>query len=251
MTDILANVVQTPKSTSAGPCELPILYRDASWFGMFFRVDLEKARALLADTSLEPMPLFGKAMATMHAWEYRDSTVGRYNELGLGIQVQQKGTKTKLLRYALDQRAQPNQAIWVVTLPVTTQSAYTAGVEIWGYPKYVSDIETRFSESETYVKLGNEVEMQLPRLLGPTTPSLPLVTYTSNKGRLVRTVIETQTSMRWGTGRRGKVRLLGDGPTSKALRALGLEEPTPVAAFQADQFRAVLPAGEEVGSAKA
>jgi hypothetical protein len=34
-------------STRSGTCELPILYRDASQFGVFFRVELDRARDVI------------------------------------------------------------------------------------------------------------------------------------------------------------------------------------------------------------
>lgn len=251
MTDLLTNVVQKPRATSKGPCDLPIVYRDGSWCGGFFRVDLERAASVLEGTDLEPMPILGKALCTIQAWQYRDSSVGRYNEVGVGMQTRRRGSSPSLMKYAVNQREQPEQGIWVLTLPVTTETAYAAGVEIWGYPKYVAPIDAAFDDRGARVRLADEVSIELPRGRGPETPSVPLVTFTANDGRLVRTVIETDARMRWSTGRRGHIRLLGDGPTSKVLRALGLgEEPRPFAAFQCDRFRAVLPAGEDVGSAK-
>jgi len=249
MTQLFENVVQKPRSTSRGPCELPILYRDGSWFGVFYRIDVARANRLLDGTGLEAMPLLGKALVTIQAWEYRDSTVGRYGELGLGIQTRKRGSAPSLLKYALDQRKQPDQGIWVVTLPVTTEPAWAAGVEIWGYPKYVTPIETRFDD-RAYVRLGDELEMTLDPVHGPATPSVPLVTFTGLGGRMVRTVIETHSKMRWGSGGRARVRLLGgEGKTASAVRKLGLEDEKPLLAFRCDAFRAVLPAGEDVGFA--
>ncbi len=248
MTNILAAVVQAPRATSRGDCDLPIVYRDGSWFGVFYRLPLARANHLLADTNLEAMPLFGRAMATVQVWQYRDSTVGVYNELGIGIQTRRRGSSPSVIGYARNQRHQPDQEIWVVTLPVTTESAHAAGVEIWGYPKYVTPIETRFGE-DAYVRLGDELEMTLPMLHGPRTPSLPIVSFTANAGRLVRTIIETDTTLQWGLGRDARIRLLGSGRTADAIRTLGLDAATPLAAFRSDRFRAVLPAGEDVGSA--
>src|SRR5262245_744097 len=138
MDEFFARVRQKPFTTSGGTCDLPILYRDASQLGLFFRIDLERARALLRDTTVEPWPILGAAMGAIYAWEYRDSTVGTYNEVGLGIQARRRGTRPSLARLGLDVRAQDDQGIWVVSLPVTTEAARAAGVEIWGYPKYVT-----------------------------------------------------------------------------------------------------------------
>jgi hypothetical protein len=209
--------------------DLPIRYRDASQLGVFFRADL------------------GKAVVAIYVWEYRDSSIGPYNELGLGIQARRRGTRPSLVKLVRDMGAQEDQGIWVVNLPVTTQGAFEAGVEIWGYPKYVSPIETRFEERQAFARLGDEVELTVPRLSGPSLASQPVTTYTGRKGRLIRTVIATEHQVRWGLGGGAKVKLVGDGPTARSLRALGLEDPKVVAAFRTDGFRASLAAGEDLG----
>jgi hypothetical protein len=242
-------VRQTPAKTSDGTCDLPILYRDASQFGVFFRVGLDVARDALAGTGVEPWPVLGAAMAAIYVWEYRDSTVGSYNEVGLGIQARRRDTRPSLVRLGLDMRAQPDQGIWVVTLPVTTTAAYRAGVELWGYPKYVTPIDTSFSEEGASVKLGGELELSVGRLRGPSM-RLPVVTYTARAGRLLRTVIDVDTPVRWGTARSANLTLRGDGPTADAVRRLGLERAPRLLAFRTDRFRAVLPAGEDLGEAR-
>jgi hypothetical protein len=242
-----ARVPEAPHSTTEGPVVLPIRYRDASLFGVFFAADLDACRALVGPRSIEPWPLLGRAVVALFAWEYRDSSVGAYNEVGLGIQARRRGSTPSLLRLARDMTADDDQGIWVVNLPVTTQAAFTAGVELWGYPKYVTPIATRFDEGGARVRLGDELSLSLGRLHGPSLPGLPVVTYTAQRGRLLRTVIDVDHRSRWGTGAGAHLELLGDGPTASSLRALGLAGKKPLASFRTDTFRARLPAGVDVG----
>jgi len=230
------------------PVKLPIVYRDASQFGVFFRIELDRARALLEGTSLEPWPVLGAAVGAIYVWEYRDSSVGVYNEVGLGIQARRRGTHPSLVRLGLDMRAQDDQGIWVVNLPVTTEAACTAGIDIWGYPKYVTPIETRFTDVGASVRLGDELAFSIGRMVGPSM-KLPVVTYTAREGRLLRTVIEVSTSVRWGTGRSSRLELIGDGPTAESARKLGLDRAPAIAAFRTDRFQATLPAGVDLGPA--
>lgn len=248
MTSFFENVRQSPVQTSAGKCELPLLYRDASQFGVFFRIPLDKAEALLADKSVEPWPIMGAAMGAIYVWEYRDSTIGPYGEVGLGIQARRRGSRPSVLKLGLDMTAQPDQGIWVVNLPVTTDSAFQAGVELWGYPKYVAPIETRFDAEGARVRLADELELSIGRMRGPQM-KLPVVTFTSNKGRLIRSVIEVEHPVRWGTGGSAELRVVGDGPTAESVRALGLDRATKLVAFRTDRFRAILPLGEDIGPA--
>lgn len=256
--DIFAKVVRERVETTRGGCDLPILYTDASLLGTFFLADQAAAAKLLQDTCLEPWPLFGRALVSLFGWEYRQSSVGSYREVGLGIQARKRGSKPSLVRLGLSllstpwghpyghALAQEDQGIWVQNLPVTTEAAWSAGVEIWGYPKYISRIETDFDASAR-VRLGDELELEAAPMRGPVTEGFPLVTFTAREGRLLRTVIEVGHRVRWDVGSAAKLELLGSGPTADSLRALGLEGASPVAVFRTDVFRATLPAGKDVG----
>jgi hypothetical protein len=203
---------------------------------------------LLAATTLEPWPILGAAMGAIYVWEYRDSSVGAYNEVGLGIQARRRCASPSLVKLGLDMRAQDDQGIWVVNLPVTTEAAFRAGIDIWGYPKYVTPIETRFNDAGASARLGDELTLSVGPLRGPSM-RLPVVTYTSRKGRLLRTVIEVEEKVRWGTGRSARIDLIGDGPTAQSARALGLDRAPAIAAFHTNRFRATLPAGVDLGPA--
>jgi hypothetical protein len=125
------SVSTTPHATRSGSCALPILYRDASQIGVFFPVELARAREVLGrDATIEPWPVLGRAIAAIYVWEYRDTTVGSYGEVGLGVQARRKGRSPSLLRLVTDMGAQDDQGIWVVRLPVTTQGAFEAGVDL-------------------------------------------------------------------------------------------------------------------------
>jgi len=252
MTDaFFEGVPRAPMATSRGECELPILYRDASQFGVFFPVDLARAREVVGhDKSVEPWPILGRAFAAIYVWEYRDSTVGAYSELGLGVQCRRRGTQPSLVTLGRDMGAQDDQGIWVVALPVTTEAAHSAGVELWGYPKYVTPIETTFVPSEASVRLGDELTLRLEALSGPRLSGQPVVTYTEKDGRLLRTRIDVDHAVRWGTGLGAHLELRGDGPTSDAARRLGLDRARIVASFRTDGFRAKLPAGKDLGPSR-
>ncbi|MCA9695171.1 MAG: acetoacetate decarboxylase family protein [Myxococcales bacterium] len=244
-------VPQRPHATRNGSCELPIRYLDASQFGVFFRVDLDRARAVIgASRSVEPWPILGKAVAAVYVWEYRDSTVGAYGEVGLGVQARRKGSRPSLLKLVADMGAQDDQGIWVVDLPVTTRAAFEAGVDLWGYPKYVTPIETEFSSHGASVRLGDELSMSIGRLRGPRLRGQPVVTYTASAGRLLRTRIDVDHHARWGSARSARLEVFGDGPLADSARRLGLVDAPAVAAFRVDRFRARLPAGVELGSAE-
>lgn len=204
---------------------------------------MDRANALLAGTELEAWPVFGRAIAAIYAWDYRDSTVGSYGEVGLGIQTRRRGTRPSLLRLGINMLADENQGIWVQNLPVTTKEACVAGVELWGYPKYITDIAVAVSDRGAEATLHNELKLSVNK---PSIFSkrLPIATYTHLQGQLLRTPIDVQTNVHFTSG--GTLTLLGDGPTADSARALGLESARVLAGFSTTTFRASLPAGVPV-----
>src|SRR5689334_17981318 len=104
-----ADAMRTSGSTNKSGLELPITYRDGSWCGAMYLVDLARAEALCADSPVEPWPCFGRALAAIYAWEYRDSSIGPYNEVGIGIQTRRRGSKPSFAQLARDMRAQDDQ----------------------------------------------------------------------------------------------------------------------------------------------
>src|SRR5262245_12443168 len=96
----------TDVAQSSRAAELPIVYRDGSWCGLFYLVDMARAVDACSGLDVEPWPIFGRALAAIYAWEYRDSSIGAYNEVGIGIQTRRRGRRPSLTRLALDMRAQ-------------------------------------------------------------------------------------------------------------------------------------------------
>jgi hypothetical protein len=246
--DRFLDVAQAPHATRSGPCLLPIVDRDAARFGVFYRVSLARARELMGDDrGVEPWPILGAAVAVLYVWEHRDSSVGAHGEVGLGIQARRRGARPSLLRLGLDTGAQADQALWVAQLPVNTHAARDAGVDLWGFPHYVTDISTRFDDDVARVRLGRELELSIGRLGGPTLRGQPVVTYSGRSGRLLRTCIDVDRRVTWGTGRSAELRMIGGGPLADAAHRLGLEHAPRLAAFRSDGVRALLPAGLDLG----
>lgn len=235
--------------TSRGAVELPILYQEASLLTAMWRVDDALARPLLPN-ELEPWLVLGKAMAMLCIFEYRQTSIGPYGEIGLGVLARKKGTKPSLVRVLGDLRKEEDQALFVVNLPVSTENARAAGVEIWGYPKYVKEIETRFTRDAVRAELAGEFTLTMGRGRSLSTRGLPFVTYSVNaKSRLIRTIVDIDHDVRWGGASTVDLRVIGDGPTAQSIRALGIDGTKPMLAFRTDAMRSILPHGKDVGTA--
>ena len=245
--------------TSKGPVELPIRYHDGSLIGAFWLVDEEKAAALLP-ASLEPLVLPGLgAVVGLFMFEYRDTSIGSYGELGLTIQAVRKNSGAGVLGYLWDMVAnvmhfhemlsiftQDDSGLYVVTLPVTTAGAKAAGREIWGYNKYLASTKSDFTDPKSAsFELGGELTLTLEEgMLALPTPGLPFLTYTELKGQLMRTRVLVGHTARWG----GAVTLkIKSGPTADKLKALGITSGSaPHAVFRTDTLQADLPRGKPI-----
>jgi hypothetical protein len=227
---------------------LPILYSDASLLTLIYSADPAIARTLVDARAFEPLVVFGKAWVAFCAFEYRETTIGPYGELGVGVFAKRLGASPSLVRLALDQRKEREAAILVTNLPVTTANARAAGVELWGFPKYVTGMETTFRKEGVRIVLEREFELTMKRGLSLKTRGLPLVLYSVNAAqRVLRTIVETDSVVEWGGAGSVEVKMLGDGPTAKTMRALGLDARKPALAYRTDRLRSILPAGEDMG----
>lgn len=252
MTDDFFRVPRTLHHTSAGLVELPILYRDASNVVALFEADRRGAERLLEGTGLEPEVGRGdRAMAALAFYEYRDTTVGVYSEVGTAIFARKRGDRGLLPGIAELLIAPRKRRVggWVVDLPVTTEAANAAGRELWGYPKFVTaiDFSLRGRSVRSAVHLpGREGTIcELSGTMGPGSraPAVSLVTFTQLDGVLVRTHVDVRAKTR--AHLRGDVTLrVGSGHRmAENLRALGLDGARPVLLLVTERFQSLLHAG--------
>jgi hypothetical protein len=250
------DVPRSVHPTSEGPVELPILYRDVTNVIAVFLVPHEGAEEVLAGTGLVPDAVVGRRVLTaLSFYEYRDTSVGSYNEVGTAIFARRAGERSRLLSVAdaVLPAMLRRSAAWIVDLPVTTRAANAAGREIWGYPKFVTDIPFRLQGRSVEASVkdpgGSNVIVTLSGELGRGVPVPPIdvVTYTRLGPQLLRTHVDVRG---WQTIHSpGSVRLrvgTSDHRMAKNLRTLCLENAAPIAVITTNRFQSKLPAGKSV-----
>ncbi len=235
-----ANVSTSPSRTSLGPVNLPILYADGGSLLAFFRVDAGKAARRLADTGLAPVRFpGGRALLGLAFYDYRDTAIGPYREVGSALAVRPAGPEVSaldLLRPASRRRV----GYHILDLPVSTAIADAAGREIWGYPKFVTELPQRFERGAFSGAVMAPGGGEVLRLDGRASwlvpmPALDLVLYSHLGGRLLRAVVEVRAPTRIAGG--GGFRLtLGRGHRmAETLRELGLDGARPFAVARCDR----------------
>jgi hypothetical protein len=256
--DAFFAVPRTTHATSQGPVELPILYRDVTTVVPIFTVRHADAAAVLDGTGLEPVRVRGdRAAVALAFYEYRDTSVGVYNEVGTAVFAVRRGERARLgLADLVRAPARRTVGMYVVDLPVTTAIANAAGRELWGYPKFVTDIPFRLDGRELRgAVLDPDGAGQICAIAGRLgrsvpVPPLSLMTYSRRDGALVRTHVDVRGVTRAHAP--GTVALTVGAsahPMARRLRALGLDGARPTVVLATDRFQSLLHAGTVVGGA--
>ena len=226
--------------TRSGPVDLPILYNDASVVSALFRVPPERMAAVLGDLRLEPIRLAGRATVVLTIFSYRDTSIGPYNELSI----------TSFVRRTDDRRLRA-AAFWVHALPVTTESACGAGLDIWGYPKWVTPIDYRHEGATISAGLPGELMLDLRPGASPPLPvRASFDTFTELDGRLVRTRVALRSRLRLVRSGRTALRIEGPGRAADLLDRLGCTRTRPSFAVWCERFEAILPPGKLLGPSR-
>lgn len=132
------------KSTRVGgeKFELPILYFRDDAFAIFYTADPEKLKALLPSDRLFPVTLTKKkALFGVACFNYIDTTIGPYGEVGIVVPAMFGDTKPPHLVPAIRETYDPRFGMVVLHLPVTNTKARDGGRGVWGYTKFVADMK--------------------------------------------------------------------------------------------------------------
>jgi len=246
----------TKRKTSQGMVDLPILYFDTSNVLAFFLCDTNKVTRMLRGTHLKPgLSVGNRTVVAISFYEYRKTTVGVYNEVGVAIPVLHYTDRAPLggitdLYSATESR---KLGFHVLDLPVTTEMANAAGRELWGYPKFVTDISFQLGGGCFHSKVqdpdsGQTILSIDGRVgLGVNVPPLSPVTYSRRKDTELRTTVnvrgDVKLSYPWGmkltVGNSQHI-------MAKNLRALGLENARPISLMSTDKFQSRLNEGIEI-----
>jgi len=195
----------------------------ASIVGAVFPADRADVAALLPN-GLEPIRATRtRAAVTVLAVSYDrvgNDTIDPYDEVGVLFPAVETGTRTWPYLSALRRGVSG----YIYTLPVTTEPARAFGVDIWGYPKLVADIDLR-DESRTRHASVSADGQHLLSFKGRRPPTLPArlsgYNYTIKDDHLLR----EETRLSGGAGmwpRRPASLRFGDHPIGQRLAEISI-----------------------------
>jgi Acetoacetate decarboxylase (ADC) len=246
-------VPRSTHATSQGDVELPIFYYDSTAVLAFFRCDREKAAALLpAERFLPTLTGGASAIVGLALFEYRSTSIGTYNEVGLAIPaLWKKGPVPRCPAAELFRSVYTRLVgFHIVDLPVTTARAHAAGRELWGYPKFITPIDFTLQKKQLDCCVhdpagyGNIMTLEGKLGVGVPSPALDLVNFDRIGELDFRTIIQTR-----GRGHlcgRGNVHLrigTSSHPMADHLYALGLDHTRPLVMWVSTRFQSRLNQG--------
>jgi hypothetical protein len=121
--------------------KLPVFYYDTTTITAIYTASTARVKELLPLPQMHPIELSpGKCLVAFTAFEYRETDINPYNEFAIAFLVTFDKPQIPFLTSAL-QMYRRRMTAYVWHLPVTTEIARVGGVELYGYPKFIADIE--------------------------------------------------------------------------------------------------------------
>jgi Acetoacetate decarboxylase (ADC) len=220
-------VSRTPSYTIQGEeVTVPVEVRDASAHMASFLVPAAPAQDLIGYSGLEVAePLPGRAMCSIAFMRYLDSDLGPYHEIAVAFLVRHKGMEPASAFTKSAEVARGFLGAFIHQLPVNQAFTLEAGRSIWGFPKFLADIDLDVTGSVARCSLHHDGDFVLSLSIrrGVTMPARgsSVDAYSRADGVLRRTAWSMDPrGVRGRPG--GAVLWLGDHPMAKELRALDL-----------------------------
>ena len=127
--------------------ELPIRYIETSMMAVAYSASTARLRELTPAPlrMVEVMP--GRTPVAIACFDYLETSIGPYGEVSIGWPVVDATRWQPPLLPLLFEQRWPRMGWWVHHLPVTTEAARQAGRSLWGYPKFLADIDFEWDGS--------------------------------------------------------------------------------------------------------
>lgn len=208
--------------------ELPVRIRHARQWSASWLVPAAAAQAVIDYSGLEvAQPLPGRAMVALAFVDYLDGDLDVYHEVAISVVVRRHDAPTgATTRDHFRDMRNGDIAAFIHDLPVDQAFTCEAGNVIWGYPKWIADIDITPMKGRTACTLRSEAGVQFTLDIADGGP-LPMPktmppTYSWRDGVLRRTEWEVTTT---GGGARlggGRLTIGNHGPVAETLRRLRL-----------------------------
>jgi hypothetical protein len=223
----------TPRKTldmAGQPHEFPTLYYDLRCISATFTARTSRLRKLLPHPNFRPIEMWpGMGMLAVTAFEYRDTSIGPYNEISIAIPVKFPPGFVFPGLAAISMMLKNVFPGYICHLPVTTEIALKGGIYFWNYPKFLAEIAFRDQGENLEVTLKENDRLILKilarKLAARRSVRLQFHTYSIKDNVVMHALVEGW-APRLGKVMMGKIaRLeLGEHPISQELADLRLSK---------------------------
>lgn len=221
---------------------LPVFYYNVATLSAQFLASIERVRQFLPSSRMHPLRVTPwHCVVSISAFEYRDSDIGPYNEVSMGVPVVLDEPSPLFIGTLSKVPASPK--IYVHHLPVTTEIARDAGVEFAGYPKFLAEIT--FERDNKWVRCHlHQAGQHILTLTGregmvSSVPRSRIQPLTIREGYILRCeLVVSERNQVSGQGFRDARLELGDHPIAQEVKEWKLGK---ILAYQyAPQHQAIL-----------
>jgi hypothetical protein len=134
--------------------KLPVFYYDNTSITAIHTASTQKVQNLLPNQDMRPIEFLpGRCLVAFTAFEYRRTDIDPYNEFSIAFLITFRCTQIPMFTAAW-QMLKRRFTAYVWQLPVTTEIARAGGVELYGYPKFIADIEFQRKEGSITCNLS-------------------------------------------------------------------------------------------------
>lgn len=208
--------------------EFPVLYYDFRFVNCIFTIKLEQLKRVLPHPQFKPIQIWpGTGMISICAFEYRDTSIGPYNEVSIAVPINFPPASFLGKHSAFSSMRKMVFPVYIHQLPVTTDIAKEGGVYFFNYPKFLAEIDFRERDDFYEVTLKEDNELIL-KLLAKKLPlkrseSFEFHTFSLRERKIMHTLVEVfapkfgkKTLGKWGELELGSHRI------SEELKSLKL-----------------------------
>lgn len=146
--DFFRGIPQVDVKVGSMNSRYPIFYREVAYISVFLLAPLEKVKSILPSKRMHPFRLTPwHCVVTVTATQYKDSDVGPYNQVSVGVPFVLDNT-TPVFTGILHKPPEVPM-IYTLYLPVTTEIARITGIEVANYPEFLAEIN--FEEDDKWI----------------------------------------------------------------------------------------------------
>jgi hypothetical protein len=163
----------TPRKTlemKGESVEFPVLYYDFRSTTCIFTARIKRLKSILPHPQFIPIQLWpGTGLFAITAFEYRDTSIGPYNEVALSVPLNFPPAAFLGRHSALSMMRKNIFPVYIHHLPVTTEIARDGGIHFYNYPKFLAEID--FQDRQDFIEITlKEGDYLILKLLAKKLP---------------------------------------------------------------------------------